>query len=104
VFAVEPRQKIKELNWDTNGMDASEGLSAVATRHYNDLHLPCPDAQPARDTAPSRRVGAGGQCGRHKRTDHLGDAQGRPVLRQKNGRRVEKIVAMEEKYIGKQME
>ena len=31
VFAVEPRQEIQELNWDTNGMDAVEGLSAVAT-------------------------------------------------------------------------
>ncbi len=90
VFAVEPRQEIQELNWDTNGMDAVRGLSAVATRPYNDLLLPCPDAQPARDAAPSRRVGAGGQCGRHERTDHPRDAQGRPSSRQKNGRQVPK--------------
>ena len=95
VFAVEPRHEIEELNWDTNGMDAVEGLSAVATRPYNDHLLPCPDAKPARDAAPSRRVRDGGQCGGRQRTDHPRDAQGRPCLHLKNGRRVPKIVVME---------
>ena len=97
VFAVEPRQEIQELNWDTNGMDAVKGLSAVATRPYNDHLLPCPGAKPARDAAPSRRVRDGGQCGRRQRTVHPRDAQGRPCCAKKNGRQVPKIVVMEEK-------
>ena len=97
VFAVEPRHEIEELNWDTNGMDAVEGLSADATRPYNDHLLPCPDAKPARDAAPSRRVRDGGQCG-GGRTDHLRDAQGRPCRHQKNGWQVPRIVVMAPKY------
>ena len=97
VFAVEPRQEIQELNWDTNGMDAVSGLSAAATRPYNDHLLPCPGAKPARDAAPSRRVRDGGQCGRRQRTDHPRDAQGRPCCAKKNGRQVPKIVVKEEK-------
>ena len=97
MFAVEPRHEIEELNWDTNGMDAVEGLSAVATRPYNDHLLPCPDAKPARDAAPSRRVRDGGQCG-GGRTDHLRDAQGRPCRHQKNGWQVPRIVVMAPKY------
>jgi hypothetical protein len=97
VFAVEPRQEIQELNWDTNGMDAVRGLSAVATRPYNDLLLPCPDAQPARDAAPSRRVGAGGQCGRHERTDHPRHAKGRPWRAKKMADECRNVVVMEEK-------
>ena len=51
----------QELNWDTNGLDAVEGLSAAATRPYIDHLLPCPDAKPARVAAPLRRVRDGWQ-------------------------------------------